>query len=236
MSRGPGTPEGPRCDLRLAPPRDLAELRARAEDLTGRDVDDLAAKLGFRVRGTAARTKGKIGELIERALGASGGSLALQDFPDLGVELKTVPLDPRGWPRESTFVCSISVADADEAEWATSWTRLKLSHVLWVPIAVATDGPRRVGSPLFWRPTEEQDAVLRGDFEDAMGRIGRGDVEGVSAHLGRWLQVRPKAAHGRVRTAAFGVGGERIDTIPRGFYLRARFTGALLSDPGALPA
>ena len=49
------------------------------------------------------------------------------------------------------------------------------------------------------------------------------------------LQVRPKAATGRTRTFSFGPEGEWIATVPRGFYLRASFTRALLSDPSALP-
>ena len=60
-------------------------------------------------------------------------------------------------------------------------------------------------------------------------------IEELTAHRGRWLQVRPKAAHGRVRTVAFGAEGEAIATIPRGFYLRTRFTGAILADLRALP-
>jgi DNA mismatch repair protein MutH len=94
---------------------------------------------------------------------------------------------------------------------------------------------RTIGEPLLWSPTSEQEAVLRGDFDDVVGLVGVGRIEELTAHRGRWMQVRPKAAHGRVRTAAFGPGGERIETIPRGFYLRARFTGALLADPAALP-
>jgi len=38
-----------------------------------------------------------------------------------------------------------------------------------------------------------------------------------------------------VRTLAWGSEGEAIATVPRGFYLRTRFTGALLADPAALP-
>jgi DNA mismatch repair protein MutH len=35
--------------------------------------------------------------------------------------------------------------------------------------------------------------------------------------------------------AAFGVDGEAIATVPRSFYLRPRFTGAVLRDPRAVP-
>jgi DNA mismatch repair protein MutH len=65
--------------------------------------------------------------------------------------------------------------------------------------------------------------------------VGVGDVEGVTARLGRWLQLRPKAAHGRVRTLVPAADGHTVATVPRGFYLRALFTAAILRDPLAMP-
>jgi DNA mismatch repair protein MutH len=219
----------------IAPPRDEAELMARAWSLRGASVEALAARSGVDVSGARVSTKGKVGELVERALGATGGSNATWDFPALRVELKTIPLDERGVPRESTFVCAVSLLDAERAEWETSWVRAKLARVLWVPIHFEGDGARRIGEAFLWSPSREQAAVLRDDFEEITGRIGAGQIEGVSARVGRWLQLRPKAAHGRVRTLAPGSEGE-VATVPRGFYLRARFTGAILGDVGAMPA
>jgi DNA mismatch repair protein MutH len=208
---------------------------ARAWTLRGCTVESLASRLGVNVGGAPASTKGKVGELVERALGATGGSNATWDFPGLRVELKTIPVDERGSPRESTFVCAVSLLDAERAEWKTSWVRAKLARVVWVPIH-ALGGVRRIGEPLLWSPTREQDEILGGDFDEIAGRIGAGHIEGVSARVGRWLQLRPKAAHGRVRTLAPGSDGDVIATVPRGFYLRARFTGAILRDAAALPA
>lgn len=185
------------------------------------------------------RTKGAAGALVERALGATAGSTSRPDFPHLGIELKTIPVDVTGAPQESTFVCSISLSDADRAEWETSRARAKLACVLWVPIIAAPGRPseeRQLGAPRLWRPTDAQERVLRADFEDLMGLIGIGAVEALTAHAGRWLQVRPKAASGRSRTLAFGRDGEMIAALPRGFYLRPSFTGAILSDPAAIPA
>jgi DNA mismatch repair protein MutH len=202
-----------------------AELLSRALALRGRPVG--AAGL---------RRKGMIGALVERALGATGGSAATWDFPELRVELKTIPVDARtGRPRESTFVCAVSLADADRAEWEGSWVRSKLSRVLWVPVIVDADGAGVIGEARLWSPTPEQDRVLAGDFEEIMGRAGAGDIEGITARIGRWLQLRPKAAHGRVRTLVPAAEGETVATVPRGFYLRALFTAAILRDPPAMP-
>ena len=213
----------------MLPPETIDELVRRARALVGARVDDLAARESFRVDGEAVRTKGKVGELVERALGATGAG-AEMDFPALEVELKTVPLEG-GKPAESTFVCALSLMDAERAEWATAWVRKKLSRVLWFPVHERA----RLGEPLLWSPSAEQEAVLKDDFEEIVGRIALGDIEDLSAHVGRWMQLRPKAATGRVRTAAPGRDGELVATVPRGFYLRARFVGAILSDPRALP-
>jgi DNA mismatch repair protein MutH len=216
----------------------IAALLDRARALAGMRVGEVAASLGVSSAGEAVRTKGTPGAILELALGATGGSSKVHDFPDLGVELKTIPVDLRGVPVESTYVCTLSLADAETQEWDDSWVRAKLSRVLFVPL-VAGDGEpwpeRRIGEPVLWSPTAEQDDVLRSDFDDVVGLIGVGRIEELTAHRGRWLQVRPKAAHGRVRTVAGGAEGEAIATIPRGFYLRTRFTGAILADPRAMP-
>lgn len=218
----------------LQPPVDEAELRARAEALRGRTLDEVAAGLGRVAPGGGLHAKGKTGELIERALGASAGSAGVPDFPHLGIELKTIPLGVSGAPEESTFVCTIDLADAERAEWMESRARAKLAAVLWVPLH-GDGASRRIGEPLLWRPTPAQEAGLRSDFEEIMGLVGIGGIEALTARVGRWLQVRPKAASGRARTLAHGPDGELIATVPRGFYLRARFTGALLRDPAATP-
>jgi DNA mismatch repair protein MutH len=235
---------------RRPPPGCEAELRVRAEALAGHALGEIADALDWREEGAGAHAKGKIGELLERALGAAGGSGATHDFPALGVELKSVPVDEAGAPRESTYVCTLPFADVDAAAWATSWVRRKLARVLWVPVVTAglrqagarigaRHGgewrARRVGVPLLWSPTPAQEAVLRADFEDAVGLIGAGGIDEVTAHAGRWLQVRPKAADSRVRAVAYGPEGEPIAAVPRGFYLRRRFTAAILRDPAALP-
>jgi DNA mismatch repair protein MutH len=219
----------------VAPPANETELVARARALAGRSVEEIAARCGMHVGGAAASTKGKVGELLERALGATGGSSATWDFPALRIELKSIPVDERGTPRESTFVCAVSLLDAERAEWVGSWVRAKLGCVLWVPIDVREDGTRSVGAPLLWSPSEAQERILGDDFDEILGRVGAGDIEGLSARVGRWLQLRPKAADGSVRTRAPGADGEIVTTVPRGFYLRARFTAAILRDAAALP-
>lgn len=220
------------------PPRDEGELLTRAHALAGRTLGSLAAALGTEIPAAALHAKGKLGTLLEAALGARPASGKSHDFPDLGVELKTIPIDGRGVPRESTYVAALRLSDAEELEWSTSWVRAKLSRVLFIPIETPEGAPwheRRVGAPVLWAPSEEQESILRADFDDAVGLVAIGRVEELTAHMGRWLQVRPKARDGRARTRAYGSDGEWLEANPRGFYLRAHVTSALLHDPAAVP-
>jgi DNA mismatch repair protein MutH len=177
------------------------------------------------------RSKGLVGGLIERALGAHAGSRSGPDFEALGIELKTVPLAPDGRPRESTYVCSLPLLRADEVEWDDCPVRRKLARVLWIPVESARHlalGSRRIGTPVLWSPDETEEARLRSDWDEIIGRIGTGRIEELTAHVGDVLQVRPKAATSRVQRRGQDSEGAWVLTVPRGFYLRAKFTGEVL--------
>ncbi len=214
------------------------ELLARAGALAGLRLSELAPRFAADVPADLRRAKGFVGSLLERALGATAGSRALPDFPELAIELKTLPVDRAGVPVESTFVCTIPLTEIGEVEWADSRVRRKLAKVLWIPVegerALAV-GARRIGQALLYVLPPEDEAVLRADWEDLAGLIGRGHVEQLSGHLGRYLQIRPKAAHSRARRLGFDADGAPFAALPRGFYLRPAFTRAILARHFMLP-
>src|SRR5258706_16378908 len=76
-----------RPGLAIPPPRTEDELRERAAWLAGRTVGELAAALGVVVPPRGARGKGKVGDLVEKALGGESGSAPAPDFARLGIEL-----------------------------------------------------------------------------------------------------------------------------------------------------
>ena len=224
--------------MNATPPATEQELVERAQALAGISLRELAERWGVPVPPDLRRAKGFVGGLVERVLGASAGSRALPDFPELEIELKTLPVDRAGAPLESTFVCTIPLLEIGDVEWAASRVRRKLSRVLWMPVQGDRDipvGERRLGQPLLYRLGEDDEALLRADWEELAGLIGRGHVESLTGHLGRFLQIRPKAAHSRARRLGFDADGVPFAALPRGFYLRASFTRALLARHFALP-
>lgn len=213
-------------------PRTEQELLARAWEVAGLTLAELGSRVGIEVPLEPVRGKGVAGQILEKALGATAASRAEPDFVALGIELKTIPLDTNGRPKESTFVCSISLSAMADTDWEQSTVFRKLAKVLFVPVEAASDKPlpkRRVGRAFLWEPSADERQKMRADWERLSEMIGRGDVAQITGHLGEVLQVRPKAASGRSRRRAPDEEGAVQWTMPRGFYLRPAFTAAVLA-------
>ncbi|SCM54684.1 DNA mismatch repair protein MutH [Hafnia alvei] len=213
-------------------PENVQQLLNRAQSLAGYTLGELAARANIAIPRDLKRDKGWVGMLLELYLGASAGSKPEQDFPEIGVELKTIPIDNRGKPLETTFVCVAPLTGNSGITWESSHVRHKLQRVLWIPVEGERQIPleqRRVGSPLLWTPNEEENEQLKRDWEELMDMIVLGKVERITARHGEVLQIRPKAANSRALTEATGEHGEPILTLPRGFYLKKNFTAALLA-------
>lgn len=179
------------------------------------------------------REKGWIGLLLERALGASAGSRPEPDFPHLGIELKSLPIDRYGKPLETTFVSVAPLTGLTGVTWQTSYVRKKLSRVLWVPVVSEKSmavSDRIVGTPFIWSPSPEEDQLLAIDWQELTDMIVLGQVENINGKHGQVMQLRPKAANSQARTKAFDKNGKPFMALPRGFYLKVAFTQHLLQS------
>ena len=216
-----------------APPRptSLPELLSRARGLAGMTIGELARWQGYRVPTDLRRHKGFIGQLVEVALGASAGSDPEPDFPELGVELKTLPVTAEGRPVESTYVCLARLDGREAMTFSESFVGKKLARVLFVPVesSGAALAERRIGMPFFWEPSAEDLARLAADFERLGGRVRLGEVEELRGQDGEVLQLRPKAMSRDERTLGVSSDGWLTPVRPRGWYLRASFTAELVA-------
>ena len=214
-------------------PKTTEELLSRAQAIAGLSFGDLATQLGIPVPLDLKRDKGWVGMLLETALGATAGSKAEQDFRHLGIELKTIPINAQGYPLETTFVSLAPLIQNSGVNWQNSHVRHKLSRVLWIPIEGSRSIPlaeRRIGTPILWQPSEQQEHQLQRDWEELMDYIVLGQLDKINARLGEVLQLRPKGANSRSLTKGIGKHGEIIDTLPLGFYLRKAFTHEILQQ------
>lgn len=218
--------------MTFGPPRTEAELLARARELARGDLGELADRLGVRPPRDLNRDKGWVGQLLETALGASASNRAEPDFTQLGVEMKTVPVDGLGRPRESTFVTAAPYRELLGAGWAESSVYHKTRRILWVPVESDASIPlttRRIGQAILWSPGAAVDAAFADDWSTFRAAAASG-LEALNGHLGVVLQLRPKAKDGRARTEAQLEDGTSVAARPLGFYLRRSFTADLFSS------
>jgi len=215
------------------PPTSEAELQQRLAAIAGQRVIDLAQQLDVPVPDDLRHHKGWLGELVELALGCDAASLSEPDFMQLGIELKTLPLNSKGQVQESTYVCVVPLQNTHQQQWQTSCVYKKLRKVVWLPVEADAAIPlaeRSIGMGLLWTADEATLAALQRDWEELMTYITLGQFDALTAQHGDILQIRPKAANAKVLVDAVGPEGEAIRTLPRGFYLRTSFTRQILSE------
>ena len=217
--------------MSIEPPSSRAQLLERAENISGKTVLEVASEIGEVVPKNLRKHKGWLGQLLEKALGADAKSKAEPDFSKLHIELKTIPMNTDYRACESTYVCTVPLLSLNGVTFEQSWVCRKLSTVLWMPILTLKSVPlrdRQIGMPFLWSPSPEEHTLLRQDWQELTDMVCLGELEQITARLGRVLQIRPKAADSRSLCYGLNHEGERVLTQPRGFYLRANFTTKLI--------
>lgn len=221
-------------------PSSEQELLEKVQSLAGLTLAEVANEAGIEIPKDLKRNKGWVGLLLELVLGATASSRPEPDFPHLGIELKTLPINNQGKPLETTFVSVAPLVGLVGVNWTNCWVRKKLSRVLWVPIIcknLNNDakeqniplGQRQIGSAFIWSPSVEEEHLLAMDWQELTDMITLGNVEKIHGKHGQVLQLRPKAANSKVKTKAFDRNGKPFMTLPRGFYLKIPFTQMILN-------
>lgn len=214
--------------------QNVKELLNLCQNIAGITIKELADLINVPCPQSLNKNKGWIGQLLEQYLGATGGNLPIADFPELGIELKTVPINPKTLcPLESTYICTASLY-ASRISWEQSVVKLKLSKVLWIPIESSLNlslADRRIGKAFLWQPNEQQAIILEKDWRELTEMLQLGNIKMLSAKYGQYLQIRPKAANCRNNLVDYLTNeGEIVKTVNRGFYLRANFTKKILFE------
>lgn len=208
-------------------PKTETELLLKAQALAGLTLGELALQQSYQVPDNILNAKGWSGVFMEILLGATAGTLSQPDFQNLGIELKTIPVDENGKPLESTYISIVPLTRFIGLQWQQSELFHKLKRILWVPLLAGKTiaiADRRIGMPFLWSPDAEQEAQLQQDWQELMDKVALGELEKITSHQGKYLQIRPKGANAQARCWGIDAEGNRQLVLPRGFYLRPDFT------------
>lgn len=180
--------------------------------------------------------KGWAGECLEEILGVSDKHSCGPDFPELGVELKTLPLSSKFQVLESTFLSKISLP-FQEGCFLQSRLFRKIRRIFWVPLIGDKGTPlseRRIGQGFLWELAEPALSIFEQDWDELTALLRQGLFSQISAHLGAALHIRPKAAHSRDKVR-LKIGEHHTTLVPLGFYLRRSFTQQIICERFAIP-
>ena len=211
-------------------PSTLAQLQVLIAKLQQRSVGSLAQELNIQIPSNPTKTKGLIGQLVERHLGVENNSAASVDLAELGIELKTIPVNAALKPLESTYVCTVE-SNRRALCWHDSWVYKKLAKVLWIPVLVkpgASIASHLILEPILWQPSADVNAILAEDFLELMDLFYLGEGSQLSAKYGTYLHIRPKAANSRTVVKYLDSNNLYTQIVPKGFYLRTSLTKDIL--------
>lgn len=220
-------------NTKITPPQNFDELIANLNFIVGKSLTELAEFAKISVPIDTLHGKGFTGELIEKCLGASAANQSIPDFPELGLELKSIPVDDNLCPLESTFLCYAPLTGIRHYSFESSPLYSKITRVLFVLIRASREldfSQRVVLGYFFYTPSEDELNTVRNDFNELYELVKTGNVEKINARIGQIIQMRPKGASGKVLTECIGPNGEIIRTRPRGFYMRRAFTQKLIQQ------
>lgn len=212
-------------------PKSTEELIIRANKLARKNIGDIANNYHINLPNKLNVKKGIIGQVLEIALGASAGNKPIPDFPNLGIELKTIPVDEKNIPLETTYICTAPIP-FKESVFENSIVYKKMSKVLWFPYTVKKNDHVKnyvLSSPVLWSPNSNEYNQLKNDWEELADMLGLGQFASISSHIGKAMQLRPKAANKKQTICVLDENNELVNIVPKGFYLRKTFTQNIIA-------
>lgn len=194
----PRTPEGlPSVDV----PDDLASFReqilARLDPWLGTSVAELREQLAPHV---SERAK-NVASVVSRRLLGSEGKHDIEEFRRLGITVRTTRVDPDSLrPHEDISFPHFDPAELVAQEWESSDLIDEVSSLFFLVFeAPATQRvvDARLRGGFFWRPSREEFATMRHEWEQLRDAFARSaPEERPQASTTQILHVRPKGRDG----------------------------------------
>ena len=204
----------------------LPQLLDKLHSYTGHTVLSIAKMENIPFK----EDKGQIGQLVEQLMGVKSNSYAGPDLPEMGVEIKTLPLNSQGKVQEHTHIGKISLPFKETSfEHSSLW--LKIQKILFVPIIAQRNNimsEKILGQPFLWEAGQEIKEQLKKDWLELSSFLRLGHFDEINSQIGEYLHIRPKASHGK-DFIFFQQENNTYHILPIGFYLRKSFTQQLIA-------
>lgn len=178
--------------------------------------------------------KGASGLIVENILGIKNNSRDEPDLPEIGCEIKCLPLQQNKngdiKAKEPTAIQIINYCEVAKEKWETAKVRHKISLTFWV-VYLAKQNNKALNQDDYVivdyyldQPNAETDGIFKKDWEEIQAFIKRGDADKLSCSMGIYLEPKTKGRNNKDVTDAPDGKGGKIKARRRAFYYKKNYT------------
>jgi len=178
--------------------------------------------------------KGASGLIVEQILGIKNNCRDEADLPEIGVEVKVLPLqinrDLSVKAKEPTQIQMINYCDVANEIWETAKIRKKINITFWIVYLAKKYGDRLTQDNYIiidWyldHPSQNTMDIFRKDWEYIRDMIAVGAADKLSCSMGVYIEPKTKGKNNRDVTDAPDGKGGFLKARRRAFYYKKKYT------------
>jgi DNA mismatch repair endonuclease MutH len=178
--------------------------------------------------------KGASGLIVENLLGIKNNNRADADIPEIGCEIKILPLQVNRngdiKAKEPTAIQAINYFDVAKETWETANLRKKITLTFWI-VYLAKEKGKSLNQDDYVildyfldYPNDFQISIFKKDWENIQDFIVRGLADKLSCSMGEYIEPKTKGKNNQDVTDAPDGKGGRIKARRRAFYYKKNYT------------
>jgi DNA mismatch repair endonuclease MutH len=178
--------------------------------------------------------KGASGLIIENLLGIKNNNKADADIPEIGCEVKILPLQVNNngdiKVKEPTAIQTINYFEVVDETWDTAKIRKKITLTFWI-VYLAKEKGKTLNQDDYVildyfldHPNDTHISIFKKDWENIQDFIIKGLADKLSCSMGEYIEPKTKGKNNQDVTDAPDGKGGRIKARRRAFYYKKKYT------------
>ena len=208
------------------------ELLKRAMKLAGKHIEEFRRPFDRLFDDSTKNSHGYFGKIMEIYLGASANNLPIPDFPNLNIELKTLPLNNKMLPKNDIKICSTSFFPIETNYcWSKSLVKIKIKKILLVPFQSGeslTYYKKKICRPFLFQ-LGDYEKIIKQDYENIIECLFLGKLGLIPRNLGKYLVLKSSSSNKNL-TNYINSDQELVRTNFVGFYLKKSFLKRIMYE------
>jgi DNA mismatch repair endonuclease MutH len=178
--------------------------------------------------------KGASGLIVENMLGIKNNNEADADIPEIGCEIKTLPIQKNKngeiKVKEPTQIQMINYFEVANEAWDTAKIRKKITLTFWI-VYLAKENSKslnqndyKIVDYFLDHPNSAIIEIFKDDWENIQDYIVKGLADKLSCSMGTYIEPKTKGANNQDLTNAPDGNGGSLRLRRRAFYYKKNYT------------